>query len=288
MKRRVFLGAVVAAAGFAGAAETLPPAPPPAEPKTVITSRIVRVVDKGRAVEFTGDVKLTRGDDFLSADRLVTEERNTIAQAWGRVYLRRNLPAESAQWESWGDQGVYDTQTASGTIWGLEGPARATRGLTADRAPDASVFLMEAPEITFFEVGSSSGPTYSAKLAEGRGGVYLRSVEGEPRPRETELWAERAAYDGAQGWLALEGAFRPWPGRLPPGAPPPGLDRPYARQRTGREVRELRGRTIDFQPEEKRLKVRTEVWSRLLFEPDRKMGKMQERFRSKDSDGPAR
>jgi lipopolysaccharide export system protein LptA len=78
-------------------------------PKTVITSRSARVLGKGQSVEFTGNVKLTRGNDFMSADRLVTEDNNRLARAWGKVFFRRDGAEEPVRWEAWGDRAVYDT-----------------------------------------------------------------------------------------------------------------------------------------------------------------------------------
>ena len=96
--------AMVAVSTPAVSLSTGPVAPPP---KTVITSKKVQVLQRGRAVEFTGDVTLTREGDRLTADRVVTEEGNTVARAWGHVALSRNSPVENLTWEAWGDEAAY-------------------------------------------------------------------------------------------------------------------------------------------------------------------------------------
>jgi lipopolysaccharide transport protein LptA len=241
-----------------------------AAPKAVITSRSVRVLDKGRRVEFTGEVALTRGDDFLSTDRLVTEEATNVSRATGHVYFRQENAGEAVRWEAWGDQGVYDAEVASGTLWGNGRPARARRTpLGPGGAPGGTVDLV-APEISFARVLVSTAPGARALgRALANGGVYVKSAEDGPVARVTEMWSDRADYDGPADRFRLEGAFRPWPGLPPPGAPPARLDRPYARQVQGAERRQLRGEVIDFHPAARRLVVERAVRAQILFDPNK-------------------
>lgn len=88
------------------------------EPKTVIKGTRMDVLKKGEITEFRDGVTLTRGNDFMSADRMVNHEKTGVTQAWGRVYLRRRDPGKGVLWEAWSDQAVYDSNEASGTLWG--------------------------------------------------------------------------------------------------------------------------------------------------------------------------
>ncbi len=100
--------------GFAAALS----AAPAEKPKTFIQGRRMDVLKKGEAVEFTGGVTMTRGLDFMSADRMVNREKEGLTRAWGHVYLRRRDPDRGMFWESWGDEGLYDSNASSGTLWG--------------------------------------------------------------------------------------------------------------------------------------------------------------------------
>jgi len=240
--------------------------PPVASPKTVITSREMRVTRRGEALEFVGDVVLRRGNDVLTADRLMTQEKNTVAEAWGNVHLLRRFPLEKGEWEAWGDHGVYNTESSSGALWGVSQPARATRG--SEKDVSGGRLSLESTEIIFFEVGLSSNTlkSFSLNMAPGTGGVYMKSDEEFPLFRKTEVWADHAFFDGNDGWLSLEGAFPS--GVFPiPGSPPPALDRPFARQTTAKDVREIRGERILFHSENIRLIVKGRALGKLLFNP---------------------
>lgn len=278
--RRLFL--FVLFATVTAAAEDLAVVRSTDLPKTVITSKSARVLGKGQSVEFTGDVTLTRGNDFMSADRLVTEDNNNVARAWGQVFFRRDGAEEPVRWEAWGDRAVYDTSLASGTLWGERQPARSRRTPNGVVAMAGGVVEMVAPEISFLRVSRSTGTSdFSAGIVNGRGGVYLKSLEAGPPSRVTELWAERSDFDGPADSFRLSGAFAPkgafvpggegpWHGgAVPEGGPPSPLDRPYARQSQGREKRELRGEIIVLHPSSRRLEVERAVQAYLLFEPGR-------------------
>ncbi|MBK8575847.1 MAG: hypothetical protein IPN90_09275 [Elusimicrobia bacterium] len=270
--------------GAAGAAEELSVVRSTDLPKTVITSRSARVLGKGSSVEFTGNVTLTRGNDFLSADRLVTEDKNNVARAWGQVFFRRDGAEEPVRWEAWGDRGVYDTGLSSGTLWGEQKPAHARRTPLGNDALSGGIVDMVASEIALMRVDRSTGHDRPCcGDCQRSGGVYLKSVEAGPLSRVTELWADRSDFDGPSDRFRLEGAFAPTgafaqKGAFSPGGggtesdpegPPLPLDRPYARQTQGREKRELRGEIIDLHPSEKRLVVQKAVRANLLFETGR-------------------
>lgn len=232
-----------------------------AEGKTVISSDRMRVLGKGQSAEFTGRVRLTREEDLLTADRLVTEEKNTLARAWGGVYLRRELPADALRWEAWGDRGAYDTAAASGTLWGDAAPARARRSSSNNAPESAGRFKMEAPEILFRDARSTV-PAQGG-FAEGRRGVHLQAEEPPPEGRTTDLWADSMNYDGPGNRVVLSGGFARDGG---PDGPPPNMDRPFARQRAGRDLRELRGRSLVYYPNDQRLSVSGTVEAYLEFD----------------------
>jgi len=271
--KRILFGVMLAAGSVA--AEELAVVRSTDLPKTVIVSKSARVLGKGQSVEFTGDVTLTRGTDFMSADRLVTEDNNNVARAWGRVFFRRDGAEEPVRWEAWGDRAVYDTSVASGTLWGETQPARARRTPQGGADMTGGVVEMVAPEIDFSRVNRSTGTTpLSAGIVNGRGGVYLKSVESGKVSRVTELWADRSNFDGPADRFRLEGAFAPAGafggsssegGFVFPGVPG-GVDRPYARQGQGRDKRELRGQVIVLHPSSRRLEVERAVQANLLFE----------------------
>jgi hypothetical protein len=276
-RRCVVAGALCCVGGIVSAAE-LAVSRSTDLPKTVITSQSARVLGKGSSVEFTGNVTLTRGNDFLSTDRLVTEDNNNVARAFGKVFFRRDGTGELLRWEAWGDRGVYDSALSSGTVWGDRAPARARRTPLSGDALPGGVVEMVASEISLTQVERSSGTSgLSAGIVTGRGGVYLRSVETGPPARVTEVWSDRSDFDGPADRFRMEGAFVPHGpfagsegdgerGRAGGEGPPLPLDRPYARQTQGREKRELRGETIDVHPAEKRLVVRKAVKANVLFE----------------------
>lgn len=255
--------------------------------KTVITSKSARVLRKGDSVEFTGDVQLTRGHDFMSADRLVTEDNNNVARAWGKVFFRRDGPGEPICWEAWGDRSVYNSAASSGTLWGESQPAHARRTPREENDLPGGVVDMFASEITLTRVEKSSGTSdLSAGIVKGRGGVYLKSMGGASPVRVTELWADRSDFDGPSDRFRLEGAFAAtgafvsqstFTGLPPEGGAPP---RPFGRQTQGRDVRELSGEVIDLHPSERRLVVQRSVQAHVLFE--QQPGQQQKKNISKE------
>lgn len=251
-------GLLVGAATTGRGAE---PPPTPAAEKAVITSQKVQVLDRGRRVEFTGNVVLVRGRDRLTADRMVTEEGSDLSRAWGRVVLQREEPG--ALWEATGDSAAYDTGFSSGTLWGGAVPARAVRrGLSASEGGDPLLTLW-AGVLTFFEATPATS-TAAVPMAEAREGVYLRAEESVPRPRRTEVWADRAVFDGREDRLAVEGAPRTLAVDIP--SAPAGSDRPYARQAVGKDVREVSGDRMTYRPGDRRLRVEQRVQARVVFE----------------------
>ncbi len=226
---------------------------------TVITSDKVRVLGRGESVEFTGRVNLARGGDRLTAQRVVTTEKNTLAEAWERVYLRREWPGDPARWEAWGDYGIYDTVAASGHFRSTGGaPARAKRTPVVED-PAVGRFELEATEI-FFRNGESTVPVKGG-FAEAAGGVWLTGEE-PALARRTELWSDRMDYDGAREEMVFTGGF----GRAASaGGPPPGGDRPFARQTDGPETRELRARRLAYHPGARRLSLAGGVEAFFVF-----------------------
>ncbi len=266
------MGAILGVAGVTRAADSAAVNASTAAPKTVITSRSARVLGKGRTVEFTGDVVLVRGADTMWADRLVTEDNNAFARAWGNVVFRRQSEGDLVRWESWGDRAVYDTRLASGTVWGDAKAARARRIPVGDPTLRGGVVDVEAPVITLAR--TATGPVVSdgaAGLAQARGGVYIKSVESTPTARVTELWSERADYNGPEDRFEVEGVFLgKWESAEGEEGLPPTLDRSYARQSQGRDQRELEGERIVFHPAARRVVVERRARAFIRFEVEEK------------------
>ena len=87
-------------------------------PKTIVKGQKMEVIKRGESVAFSGGVTMTRGDDFMSADRMINHEKQGITEACGNVYLRRKDPVHGSQSEAWGDEGTYDSNQTSGTLRG--------------------------------------------------------------------------------------------------------------------------------------------------------------------------
>jgi hypothetical protein len=223
-------GIVVAA----GAAESVP--------KAYISGREVRVLRRGQAVEFTGGVVLTRGTDSLRADRMISEETTKIARAFGRVHLRREDPVAGVRWDVWGDRGVYDTLTASGTLWGRGRAAqlRRTEGASGSAGPELT---MEALRLSV-----SNGDGGSASGLEAWGKVHADLRESTPA-RRTRLWADRAVYESESGTARFWGVYGPpssvrkkaWRGLFSPEVP-----QPQAYQVEPGQSRSLRGESFFY------------------------------------------
>jgi hypothetical protein len=106
--RFLFLSLLVPAAGLLAADA----------PKTIVKGRKMEIIQRGETVAFSRGVTLTRGNDFMSADRMIDHKKTGITEAWGNVYLRRQDPARGARSEAWGDEGTYDSNQTSGTLRG--------------------------------------------------------------------------------------------------------------------------------------------------------------------------
>jgi lipopolysaccharide export system protein LptA len=94
----------------------------------------MKLLNKGEVVEFVGQVRLTRGPNFLSADRMMSQEKEGTTRAWGNVYMRRDISLENFRWEAWAEEALYETSPSSSsvTLWGRQEPARARRSPLAE------------------------------------------------------------------------------------------------------------------------------------------------------------
>jgi lipopolysaccharide export system protein LptA len=226
-------------------------------PKTLITGERMSLIGKGEAVEFVGGVKLRRGNDFLSAHRMVSEEKKGLTRAYGRVYLRRDLPEEGVRWEAWADEAVYDSKASSGTLWGNKKTVRMKR--TPLTGADPVLMEVTSDRATLFESTTafpaaghlSGGPEEAAPpspgpftYAESEGRVHL--VYREPQPRETQVWASRAFYNGALGRVQFWGGYS-------------GSGFPRALQTEAQDIRRLAGETMIYFVEDQRLQVQNNV-----------------------------
>ncbi len=235
-----------------------------ATPKTVITGKRMNLIDKGKAVEFVGGVKLRRGSDFLSADRMVSDEKRGVTRAWGRVYLRRDLPEEGVLWEAWGERAVYDSHEQSGTLWGKpKKPARVTRKVRSQNKKNKPKtkdekegnLKMEADKLVLLTSTDSQKGNVSQLDCAGR--VFVRfEEEGLPHKRETRVWSNRLFYDG------LKDCIRFWEVYPSKGLVPVDVfdvEQPVAVQSEENELRHLTGETIVCFVEDQRLTAEENV-----------------------------
>jgi lipopolysaccharide export system protein LptA len=263
----------------------------------VVTGKKMSLLRKGEAVEFTGDVKLTRGDDYMEADRMLTEEKKGLTHAWGNVYLRRTDAEQGVRWEGWGDEGAYDESASSGTLWGSKKPARLRRADLVRRSTETarSPLEIEARRLTFTRDEADGADRTRAR---GEDQVYVLMEEppagGKPA-RRTEVWAGRFFYDPAGPWVRFNDAYRRSSrSRRPPAmpgafgsSPLQGADEararasrearekrsfPRALQREGEEERHLTGETMVYYTEEKRLSVENEARA-VIVSPEERKGK---------------
>jgi lipopolysaccharide export system protein LptA len=252
MVRTLALAAVIGGSLLMGPAPTIlgrENAPEASAPKTVITGGRMNLLRKGDAVEFVGGVTLVRGKDRLAAERMVSEEKRGLVKAWGDVRLRRDMPAEGVRWEAWADEGAYDTRASSGTLRGKKRAVRVKRSPLVARSTEPVVYL-EAERMTFFQAKSPAAPGEAspdqAASVEAWERVYLRYDETVPEARRTEVWADRASYDGVTGELRF------WNGAA-------AAKFPRARQEQGGQAREVSGKVISFFAREERLSVEQNV-----------------------------
>jgi lipopolysaccharide export system protein LptA len=238
-------------------------------PKTRITGERMNLLRKGEAVEFVGSVKMVRGTDFLSADRMVSDEKKGLVQAWGNVYLRREVPEENLRWEAWGEEGAYNNEVGSGTLMGKKKQTRVRRTYVTPRT-DEGRFEMEADRITFFR-STSTRLSSEDTSAVARGNVYAVFEDTGPPKRLTQVWAGHAVYHGSEGraqfWKGYESKRFGKISDLTETervffAAAEGM--PWARQTEEKETRNLSGKTLAYFVQDERLTVEENVRALLL------------------------
>ena len=234
---------LTASAGAFAAEET-------AAPKTIIKGSRMNLIRKGEAAEFTGGVTLTRGNDFLSADRMTADDAQSNIHAWGHVYLRRDDRVQGLRWEAWADEGIYETKASSGTLIGKKKLVRVKRSALGVAKSTAPLHL-EADRMWFFQT-TPAGSTEAVTSAEAAGEVYVRYAESTPTARLTEVWSTHARLDGPTG------ALRFWND--------PRETLPKARQLEGAASRNLAGEAITYFVKEERLAVEEQVTA-VLYSP---------------------
>lgn len=185
--------------------------PPEEEVKTVIKGARMDVLKKGEMTEFTGGVTLTRGNDFMSADRMVNHEKDGVTQAWGRVYLRRKDPIRGALWETWSDRAVYDSNASSGTLWGNvymevreSTPSARTTRVWADRAERNPA----QGSLRFTGVYAAKAAGSRAMPAWPKGAKARPRVVQQEGPESRDLAGETVTYFEEGGRVVAEGNVR--------------------------------------------------------------------------------
>jgi len=210
-------------------AESSPmPPPPPAlavpaevaastEPaKTLISGRQMNLLNKGDAVEFVGGVKLVRGNDFLSAERMVSEEKKGLTHAWGDVYMSRRSTETGVVMEAWADEAEYDSNSSSGTLWGHERVARTRRTPPPRGAGDKiRALVMEGDRIIVYPATApvsdnvDDATPASRNMAEAHGRVYVYYEEESTVTKKTFVWAGHAFFNGPAAAVKFWGGIRP-------------------------------------------------------------------------------
>jgi hypothetical protein len=249
-------------------------------PQTTITGKKMTLLTKGRLVGFVGDVKMTRGDDFMSADRMVTDEQNNTSHAWNKVYYRRDDPVTRVRWEIWGDEALYDTGFSSGTLWGTgKRPVRVKRTMLPPAAKDETLWL-QADKIVMFDAQSATAsaaaasastataavsPSTSSTCVNVYGRVYAR-YKGGADAGQTEVWSEKGFYNGPEGKLEFTGGY-PWK-KARADVPIPQLtdaEKPVARQENAKgERRHMKGESISYSAATGRWAIKRNVFATIL------------------------
>lgn len=111
----------------------------PREPDTVITGDQMEIIKGGETVVFSGDARVTRGSDRLSADRLVQNKKGNYIEAFGSVDFKTvtqdNEPvsgrAERGQYHP--DQGWGELTEGRPTVVYQSVQSTGPVRLTADR-----------------------------------------------------------------------------------------------------------------------------------------------------------
>jgi hypothetical protein len=229
--------------------------------KTLIKGARMDVIKKGEAVEFKGGVTLTRGRDFLSADRMINREGQGLTQAWGHVYLRRLDPTGTLVWEAWGDEALYDANASSGTLWGRGGACRAKRSSLTGGPATAPLFL-ESDKLTFFELAEKPA---AATQARATGRVYVDYTEPAAGGRRTRVWSDRADYDGAGRKIRFEDPYPAGGPRASDRPPWPEGAKPRVRvwQQEGASGRDIAGDSVVFFESDSRVVVEGNVMAYL-------------------------
>jgi lipopolysaccharide export system protein LptA len=181
------------------------------KPKTYIQGRRMEILKKGEATEFTGGVTLTRENDFMSADRMVNYDKEGTTHAWGNVYLKRRDPVKGVLWEAWGDEGIYDSNVSSGTLWGK------VIGEVRQSTPTAKLTRVWADRASYDPTNGSLsfvGPPATSGSRSRFMPPWPAGVDPRPRVVETDdegvrdLWGDHVTYFEADRRVIAEGSVR--------------------------------------------------------------------------------
>lgn len=165
---------------------------PEEPPNVIITGDTMHIIDQGRSVRFMGHVRMTRGEEVLTSEELLSDKERHLLHAKGNVRVEKPGTGPHT-WEARGDEGTYDTERSSYTLWSHG--AKATVVRTLPGPPQKSIHL-EARWMT-----SDSGFSYA--LARGDVFGLWESTSSAQRIR---FWAEEATYEGQRGLLTLTGS----------------------------------------------------------------------------------
>jgi hypothetical protein len=228
-------------------------------PKTTITGEKMNILSKGDVIEFSGDVKMVRGEDVLTADRVRMDEKTGLARAWGRVHLTRRQSEEGLLWEAWADAALYDSRASSGTLWGTRDAARLMRSPLKPGPGAPAPFALAADRVTLYQ--EAVAPSTAAwNFAHAVGRVHVNYEDDGPPRRVTDVWAGRMFYDGSLEKVRFTGGYpsrrhklkKEWRFLKK-------YKTPLARQREDAETRFLTGRLLRYHTDERRLVAEGDV-----------------------------
>lgn len=229
-------------------------------PKTRIVGDRVNVLRRGERVEFVGHVRMWRGSDTMTADRMVQDETTRQTQAWGQVHLSREDGQAGVVWEAWGDEGLYEERASSGTLWGVGRMARAQRRPFSEPSSDLLAITAEVLTLWTSTATSWDGRGREASMAQARRQVILSVEQSTPTPRFTQVWAESLTFDGTTGTVrAVDGSL--WPPESRPSPVFEGLLAPRAHMVEKGERRWVTGDEILYSMRDKRLIIQGTVRS---------------------------
>lgn len=198
--------------------------------ETTIKGRRMDILEKGEAVVFTGDVRLVRGDDILTANEMRTTRTRDSVTATGNVRLYRRMSSTESL-TAYGQRAFYETSTGGGYLVGNHKQARVVHAAVLSSTMTREMEI-RADRIDFYREGQRA-------LAKGK-------VTGETLDPQTRNYYEFASPEAEYRGDAREIVLRA------DNVTSPG-NKPIVVQLTAEERRTLTGDSITYHLEGERL-----------------------------------